>query len=163
MCLNRVVRNGGCEMGKQYFVWRTRKMFGPTISDEEPALIASHYMHLHHVYPWWLWWLLHVHHPCWELNLLAKECATYTFSVPSVSCTFPLSFPVLFAVCVLFDIHMVEGCVVCTCPYEACPYSKLSKFHWGASPVATWFLQLCFRVESQPRPHNTWNNCYACI
>ena len=32
-----------------------------------------------------------------ELNLLAKECATYTFSVPSVSCTFPLSFPVLFA------------------------------------------------------------------
>jgi len=42
-------------------------MFGPTISDEELALIASHYIRLHHVYSWWLWWLLCVHHPCCEL------------------------------------------------------------------------------------------------
>ena len=45
MCLNRVARNGGCEMGNQYFVWSTRKMFGPAIGDEEPALVPSHYMH----------------------------------------------------------------------------------------------------------------------
>jgi len=55
-------------------------MFGPTISDEELALIASHYIRLHHVYSWWLWWLLCVHHPCCELNLLTKECTTYTFT-----------------------------------------------------------------------------------